>query len=254
VSLGGRSLSLTLGGGVRSHMNIIRCSPNPLRKFLLSALSSLSVFKYLYSCYLERHLWVNFFLFRKLTNLTYRGLDCFVFFSFFIFLLGERGWGVYLLGLPVKERLQNDGEFIWSLILRNVNTSEFWVQSLGTLWNISYFNCGWFELGIMRRAIMPIMALVCLRLGTSWNASQSICCCFFNLQTHQEHIRNVGLFLLLVGFSLLVGYNSLGSVSTLTKWIIILFQKMKSFSSFEIIYFSIVYYNIVIWVAKLFRV
>lgn len=107
------------------------------------------------------------------------------------------GGEVYLLALPVKERLQNDGEFIWSHIFRNVNTSEFWVQTLETLWNISYFNCGWFELGRMRRAIMPIMALVCLRLGTSWNASQSICLLF--LLTY-KHIMNLDCFCCLLGF------------------------------------------------------
>jgi hypothetical protein len=49
-------------------------------------------------------------------------------------------------------------------------------------------------------------------------------------------------------------YWNLGSVSTLTKRIIFFFQKMNSFLKFEIIYFFIVYYNIVMWVVKLFRV
>ncbi len=48
-------------------------------------------------------------------------------------------------------------------------------------------------------------------------------------------------------------YCSIGSISTLTKQIIV-FQKMNFFSSFEIIYFFIIYYNIVIWVVKLCRV
>jgi hypothetical protein len=46
-------------------------------------------------------------------------------------------------------------------------------------------------------------------------------------------------------------YCSLGLVSTLTKWIIF-FQKLYLFYSFEIIGFSIIYYNILIWVMKLF--
>jgi hypothetical protein len=49
-------------------------------------------------------------------------------------------------------------------------------------------------------------------------------------------------------------YRSLVSVSTLTKWIIIFFQKMNSFLNFEIIIFSIIYYNIVMWVVKSFKV
>jgi hypothetical protein len=50
------------------------------------------------------------------------------------------------------------------------------------------------------------------------------------------------------------GYHILGSVSTLTKQIIIYFQKIIFFINFEIIIIFIVYYNIVIWVVKLFRV
>jgi hypothetical protein len=61
---------------------------------------------------------------------------------------------------------------------------------------------------------MPIMVLVCLRLGYFMGVqSNQFVVVSFNLQTHQES----GLFLLLVGFFLLVGYSSLGSVSTLTK-------------------------------------
>jgi len=46
---------------------------------------------------------------------------------------------------------------------------------------------------------------------------------------------------------------SLGSLSTLTKRIIIFFQKMNLFLNFEIIYFSITYYNIVICIVTLFK-
>jgi len=38
----------------------------------------------------------------SLTNLTYRGLDCFVSFLL-LFPFGRMGWGVYLSALPVKE-------------------------------------------------------------------------------------------------------------------------------------------------------
>jgi hypothetical protein len=48
------------------------------------------------------------------------------------------------------------------------------------------------------------------------------------------------------------GYHSIGSVSTLTKWIYVFFQKMNSYFNFKIIIYSIIYYNIAISVMKLF--
>jgi hypothetical protein len=47
-------------------------------------------------------------------------------------------------------------------------------------------------------------------------------------------------------------YHSLGSVFTLTKWIII-FYSQKLNLSFNFQFFSIIYHNIVIWIMKLFR-
>ncbi len=44
------------------------------------------------------------------------------------------------------------------------------------------------------------------------------------------------------------------TVSTLTKTNNFFFQKINSFIKFEIIEFSIIYYDIGIWVVKLFRV
>jgi hypothetical protein len=84
-------------------------------------------------------------------------------------------------------------------MLTQVN-SEFKLWELYGIFPI--FNCGWFELGIMGRTIMPIMAHVCLRLGASWSASQNqFVVVSFNLQTHQES----GLFFCcLLVFSLLV--------------------------------------------------
>jgi hypothetical protein len=46
-------------------------------------------------------------------------------------------------------------------------------------------------------------------------------------------------------------YHSLGSISTLKKWIILFFQKMKILK-FEIIIISIIYYYLVIWVINEF--
>jgi hypothetical protein len=45
-------------------------------------------------------------------------------------------------------------------------------------------------------------------------------------------------------FHYILYYSSLGSISTLTKWIIIFFQQMNFFN-LDIIFFSIFYYNIV---------
>ncbi len=58
--------------------------------------------------------------------------------------------GVCLLALPLRERLRNYAEFIWSHILRKPGvTIKCKFFFLGASWNIS---C-WFELAIRGRAI-----------------------------------------------------------------------------------------------------
>jgi hypothetical protein len=50
------------------------------------------------------------------------------------------------------------------------------------------------------------------------------------------------------------GCYSLGSIFTLTKWIFFFPKNLILFFNFEIIIFSMIYYDIFIWVMKLFRV
>jgi hypothetical protein len=75
--------------------------------------------------------------------------------------------------------------------------------------------------------------------------------CF--LSTHHPSLM---LVLVAVGSSCwpVISTRSLVSVSTLTKWIYIYFSQIISFFNLENYYFSMIYYDIFIWVMKLFRV
>jgi hypothetical protein len=74
-----------------------------------------------------------------------------------------------------------------------------------------------------------------------WSCSYLVGCCWSRTS------------LLITRYIYMKAYRSQGSVSTLTKSNKIFFQKWNSFLNFEIIYISIIYYNILIWVVKLFR-
>jgi len=60
----------------------------------------------------------------------------------------------------------------------------------------------------------------------------------------------VSIFQVIKMKSCISNYHAQGSVSTLTKRIIIFFKKWISFLNFEIILFSIIYYTIVMWVVN----
>lgn len=129
VSLGGRSLSLN-EEGVRSLMNIIRCAPNPLRKFLwvlylpflFLNICTLVIWKGIISE------WIFFFPQTYKHNLSGSGLFCF-FPSSFFFWEREGGEFIYWLCQSRRDYKMMESSFdptFWGMLTQVNSEFKLW--------------------------------------------------------------------------------------------------------------------------------